>query len=153
MNLILEINNLDSCNFNQKKLELTVIETIKQAELVILLKKDVLVSIGLISESEIKKINKKYRNKNSSTDILSFGNFNSKEELINQSEENIFLGELLVCPADIKKYCQEKNIEFEKEFFKVVSHGMLHLVGFRHGKKMFEIQKDVANKISKNSLK
>jgi len=149
MNLILEINNLDSCNFSQKKLELTVAETIKKAELTRILKRDVLVSIGFVSESEIKKINKKYRNKNSPTDVLSFGDFNSKEELLEQGKENIFLGELLVCPKDIEKYCQEKRIFFEKEFFKVISHGILHLLGFNHGGKMFKIQEEVANNVLK----
>lgn len=145
MNLILEINNLDSCKFDEKKLKLIISETIKRAEAENFFKKDVLISVGIISEEEIKKINKKYRDKNSSTDILSFGDFNSVKELITAGAENVFLGELLICCQDIKKYCQEKNIIFEREFSKVLSHGVLHLLGFSHGKKMFELQKNVAD--------
>lgn len=143
MNLILEINNLDSCKFDQKKLELIIAETIEQSGLKDFFKKDVLVSVGIISEGEIRKINKKYRDKDSSTDILSFGDFNSAQDLRVAGEGDIFLGELLICCEDIKKYCQEKNIVFEKEFSEVLSHGTLHLLGFSHGEKMFKLQKKV----------
>ena len=91
MNIILEINNLDSCNFSQKKLELIIAETIRQSGLKNLLKKEISISIGIISEIEIRKINKKYRDKDSSTDILSFGDFGSTKELIASNEKNIFL--------------------------------------------------------------
>lgn len=148
MNLNLEINNLDSCNFSQKKLELIIAETIKRSGLENLFKKEILVSIGIVSEKEIRKINKKYRDKDSSTDILSFGDFNSTEELMASDEENIFLGELLICCEDIMKYCQEKKIIFEKELAEVVSHGTLHLLGFSHGEKMFELQKSVADDVA-----
>ncbi|EKE20657.1 MAG: hypothetical protein ACD_7C00509G0014 [uncultured bacterium] len=147
MNLILEINNLNSCNFGQKKLKLTIEETIEKAGVANFLKKDVLVSIGVVSEMEMRKINKKYRDKDSSTDILSFGDFNSTKELVDAGNENLFLGELLVCCEDVKRYCQEKNIIFEKEFFEVISHGTLHLLGFKHGKEMFELQKSVADQV------
>jgi probable rRNA maturation factor len=145
MNLILEINNLDSCKFNEKKLKSIIAETIKLSKTEYFFKKDVLVSVGIISEEEIRKINKKYRDKNSSTDILSFGDFNSVQDLMVVGAENVFLGEVLICCEDIKKYCREKNIVFEKEFSKVLSHGILHLLGFSHGKEMFALQKSVAN--------
>lgn len=147
MNLILEINNLESCNFNKKKLKLTIERTISEVDNLSLSDKDFLVSVGIISEKEIKKINKKYRNKNSPTDILSFGSFNSVDEIIKSEQKIIFLGEILICISDIKKYCQKENILFEKEFLKVLSHGILHLLGFSHGKKMFAIQEKIANEI------
>lgn len=149
MNLVLEINNLSSCNFDEKKLKLTIEKTIAKTDASFFLKKNVLISVVFISESEIKKINKKYRNKNSSTDILSFGNYNSREEMLADRNKDIFLGELLICWDDIVKYCQKENILFEKEFFKVTSHGVLHLLGFDHSEEMFKIQKVVAGEMIK----
>ena len=147
MKLILEINNLDSCNFSKKRLKLIVEKTIKKVQPNFLSERNISLSVGLISEDEIRKINKKYRNKNSPTDVLSFGDFNSIKEVLNCDKENIFLGELLICVEDIKKYCQEKDISFEREFFKVFSHGVLHLLGLSHGKKMFTIQNEVADEV------
>ncbi|MGW8185053.1 MAG: rRNA maturation RNase YbeY [Candidatus Moraniibacteriota bacterium] len=147
MKLILEINNLDSCNFSKKRLKLIVEKTIEKVQPNFLSERNISLSVGLISEDEIRKINKKYRNKNSPTDVLSFGDFNSIKEVLNCDKENIFLGELLICVEDIKKYCQEKDISFEREFFKVFSHGVLHLLGLSHGKKMFAIQNEVADEV------
>lgn len=144
MNLILEINNLAGCNFDEKRLKLAVAETIEKSERANFFKKDVSLSIALVSAKEIKKINKKYRDKNYPTDILSFGNFEKVEELIAAGGENIFLGELIICYEDIEKYCQEENISLDSEFFKVISHGVLHLLGFDHGKQMFTLQKEVS---------
>jgi len=144
MNLILEVNNLSGCNFDEKKLKLTVEKTINKTRWTNFFKKDVFVSAGFISEQEIQKINKQYRDKDYPTDILSFANFESADDLEKSKEENIFLGELLICLPDIQKYCQKKDISFEREFYKVFSHGILHLLGFNHNKEMFRIQKEVS---------
>lgn len=145
MNLILEINNLSGCNFDEKKLKLIVEKTINKTRWTNFFKKDVFVSVGFISEQEIQKINNQYRNKDYPTDVLSFANFDSADDLEkSKEEENIFLGELLICLPDIQKYCQKKDISFEKEFYKVFSHGILHLLGFNHNKEMFKIQKEVS---------
>jgi len=144
MNLILEVNNLSGCNFDEKKLKLTVEKTINKTRWTNFFKKNVFVSAGFISEQEIQKINKQYRDKDYPTDILSFANFESADDLEKSKEENIFLGELLICLPDIQKYCQKKDISFEREFYKVFSHGILHLLGFNHNKEMFRIQKEVS---------
>jgi probable rRNA maturation factor len=146
MKLILEINNVDGCNFDKKKLKLTIEETVKKVKMVFGGQK-IFISVALISQEEIKKLNKKYRNKNLSTDILSFGNFCSRNDLLNQVKGDVLLGEILICCKDINSFCQKKNILFEKEFLKVASHGVLHLLGFEHGREMFEIQKNVVDKI------
>jgi len=144
MNFTLEINDLKGCNFDEKKLKLTVEKTIDKIGKRDFNKKNFLLSLGFVSEEEMRKINKKYRGKDYPTDVLSFANFDSLKEIDDSNERNIFLGEILICVDDIKKYCQEKEISFEYEFFKVLSHGFLHLSGLRHGKKMFKIQEEVA---------
>ena len=59
------------------------------------------------------------------------------------------MGELIICFDDIEKYCREKNIPFEREFYKVFSHGILHLLGYAHGDEMFKIQKDISLEVSR----
>lgn len=148
MSQILEINNLEGCNFDEKKLKLTLEKTIQEISQELFSKKDVSVSLVFVSEKEIAKINKKYRAKDYPTDILSFANFDSWEDIEKSKEVNIFLGEIIMCPEDIKKYCQKKNIFFEYEFCKVLSHGVLHLLGLGHGKKMFAIQNKISTEVN-----
>jgi rRNA maturation RNase YbeY len=64
-------------------------------------------------------------------------------------DEELFLGELILCYDDIKEYAQKEELDLEKEFAKVVSHGILHLLGFEHGEKMFAIEQSVADKFIK----
>ena len=148
MNLILEINNPSGCNFDEKKLKLTVEKTINKTKWADFFVGEISISVGFVSEEAIRKINKQYRKKDYPTDILSFANFNSEDDLLSSKENNIFLGELIICFEDISKYCKKNKISFDKEFYKVFSHGILHLLGYGHGQKMFQIQKEVSLEIS-----
>ena len=146
----LNINNSVGCHFDKKKLKLVIANTIEKTYLKSS-KKRIGISIAFISEKEIKKINKKYRNKNSVTDILSFAEYDNKakvEDAIRRiGRGKFFLGELLVCCDDISKYVSRKGLDFEKELWEVFSHGVLHLLGYSHSKEMFAIQKSVAGNI------
>ena len=144
MKIKLEINNKVSCHFDEKKLKLVIEKTIGQSYLSPMFRV-VTVSIGLISLDEIQKINCQYRDNDYPTDILSFANYQNKKEIVAEKKSDIFLGELLICCEDIKKYSKKNNIIFEKELYRVVSHGILHLLGLTHSKEMFAIQNKIAD--------
>jgi len=40
------------------------------------------------------------------------------------------LGEVVICPREVKKYSRRLNIPFEEEFSRVLIHGVLHLLGY-----------------------
>ncbi len=96
------------------------------------LKNDILgkkysLSIGFVSEKKSQEINKKYRGKNKPTNVLSFA-FSKTE------------GELVLCKAVIKKELEKFGRNYrELEGFLVI-HGMLHLKGLKHGKKMEKLE-------------
>ena len=140
--------------------------TIAKSGLVKFGRKNISISFANVSEEEIKRLNKLYRKKNAPTDVLSFaeftplniplrgvsakgGEFNrvkNKKEIEkgkNKNHESLFLGEIVLCYNDIVKYSKEYKLDKEKELAKAISHGVLHLLGFRHGKKMFEIQNGI----------
>jgi len=102
------------------------------------------VSVAFLPKSEIKKLNRKYRKYDKSTDVLSFcyssGYNKGKTE-----------GELFLCPEIIEKSAQKNKVSFKKELAFVLSHGILHLLGFRHGKKMYQIQDEVCKILNPKS--
>lgn len=108
-------------------------------------------SFAWVSEEEMRKLNKDYRKKDSVTDILSFPEFSNKEE-IDQVSGDMFLGELILCYNYINEYAKERKVQdaVGMEIAGVVAHGVLHLLGFKHGAKMFGVQNDVAQSIHKN---
>ena len=84
--------------------------------------------------TEIKKLNKKFRNKNKSTDVLSFP-FYEKKQLndIIKSEKEVYLGDIIINLSKIKN--KKNKIQFQQELNKLWIHGLVHLFGYQHKKK------------------
>lgn len=77
--------------------------------------KEMVVNIIFVSENEIQKLNKDFRDKNELTDVLSFKL--SKE-----------ISEIYLCSEYIKKNSEN----FEKEIVRMIIHGVLHIKGYEH---------------------
>ncbi|MBU3943006.1 rRNA maturation RNase YbeY [Patescibacteria group bacterium] len=76
-------------------------------------------SIVFVNKKRIWELNKKYRKKDKPTDVLSFGDE---------------LNEIVICPAIVKTpACRQAG---KKELERVLIHGILHLFGYEHSKKM-----------------
>ena len=150
MEIRTEINNKTKIALSRSFFNSVIQRTIKQSGLDFLSKKSILISIALVDQGEMRRINKTFRKKDKATDILSFAEFESGESLKKIKEKEIFLGELIIC-YDMISGSEKRGIKLKNKFKKresayVVSHGVLHLLGFRHGKKMFAIQDAVSQK-------
>ena len=112
-------------------------------------KKNVTFTILLTNSLNMKKLNKKFRKRNKSTDILSFPSFTLKNlKLI--KEKKIYIGDLAASYEII--YLRSRKNFFTAEFDKVWIHGLLHLIGYNHIKnkdyyKMNKIEKRILNSI------
>ena len=115
-------------------------------------KKNVYFTLLLSGEKEIKNLNKKFRNKNKATDVLSFPFYTKKElhkRLINEKE--IYLGDIIINLNKIKYKKKSKN--FKIEFNNLWIHGLVHLFGHDHKKekdflKMKKIEKKYSSFIN-----
>ncbi len=96
-------------------------------------KKNFFLTLLLSGDNEIKKLNKKFRKKNKSTDVLSFP-FYSKKEFKKKlkNEKDIYLGDIIININKIKK--KNNKLEFKTNFNKVWVHGLMHLFGHDHKK-------------------
>ena len=79
------------------------------------------ISIVLLTEREMKKINKHFRGKDKATDILSF-----------ESADATSLGELLICFDVIKAQARRHGHPVADELLYMLIHGILHLLGYDH---------------------
>lgn len=112
-------------------------------------KKKISFTILLTNSSNMRKLNKKFRNINKSTDVLSFPYFSHKY-LKNVKEKNIYIGDLAISYEIINS--RSKKSIFNIEFDKVWIHGLLHLIGHDHIKnkdffKMQRIEKKILKQI------
>ncbi|MFA6383301.1 MAG: rRNA maturation RNase YbeY [Parcubacteria group bacterium] len=147
MKINLEINNTTQSPVEDDFFISVAEKTFAELRLNFLEEKEVTVSLALVKPEEIQKLNRVHRKNNSVTDILSFAEYREIEEIKKDVDKEIFLGELILCYDDIKEYAADEGIKLEKELANVVSHGILHLLGFEHGEKMFELQNRIKNKI------
>ena len=89
--------------------------------------KKVLFSLLLSNNKNIKKLNKNFRNKNKSTDILSFPlNKNLK------ISKNTYLGDIIISYNYLDKPRSQDLKSFKEKVAKILIHGFLHLLGFDH---------------------
>jgi probable rRNA maturation factor len=136
MKTSIEIANLTKKRIDPDLVKKVVGKTVKLAQVDL---SGLNISVVFVSEAESRKINWKYRKKKKSTDVLSFNldsGYNKNRKAIE--------GELMLCPNVIAKNARESKVNFSRELAFVLAHGVLHILGWRHGKKMYNLQDEVA---------
>ena len=113
-------------------------------------KKNTIFTILLTNSLNMKKLNKKFRNQNKSTDVLSFP-FLSSNNLKFAKQNKFYIGDIAISYEIINSRSKKNN--FLLEFDKVWVHGLLHLVGYNHIKnkdyfKMSGIEKRILNSLT-----
>ena len=91
------------------------------------LNKKISLTLLLSNNKGIKKLNKNFRDKNKSTDILSFP-FSNKLKITKET----YLGDIIISYNFIDKPKSQNNESFRKKLIKTFIHGFLHLLSFNH---------------------
>ena len=95
--------------------------------------KEVTVTLSLVTEETIRDYNKRYREIDESTDVLSFPLWEDDGKFSPPCEwDELPLGDVIISPKYICRSAQDLNIDYNRETVLVVIHGILHLVGFDH---------------------
>ena len=84
---------------------------------------EALVNVILVDDKYITKLNKKYMNKDNTTDVISF-------VLEKNRAKKSMEGEVYANLEQIKRQALEYKTKVMEEFFRIVIHGVLHLVGY-----------------------
>jgi len=83
-------------------------------------------TVRIVDNEEMLELNKTYKNKNSTTNVLSFP--------MEQDEDYDFnvLGDIIICAPVIVQEAHEQNKDWLAHWAHMVIHGCLHLVGYDH---------------------
>lgn len=79
------------------------------------------VSISLVSNAQMKKINFQFRGKNKPTNVLSFPGL-----------DQFFLGDIVIAFETLEREAREQNKQFEDHLTHLILHSILHLFGYDH---------------------
>jgi probable rRNA maturation factor len=112
-------------------------DVLSVAAKVMKLKGRVEISVNLVGPNAIKSLNKKYRGKNKTTDVLSFpiGEHSLKKYGI------MPLGDIFICPIFVKNQAVRDGISIKERMAHLAVHGFLHLLGHDHEKSEKEAEK------------
>ncbi|WP_214769020.1 rRNA maturation RNase YbeY [Exiguobacterium sp. s39] len=98
-------------------------------------------SVTFVSNDEIQEINREWRGKDQTTDVISFAMEELGEDEIDfglLEDEPIVLGDLIISVERCREQAAEYGNHFERELGFLAVHGFLHLLGYDHIEKADE---------------
>lgn len=94
---------------------------------------DASVSVTLCDNGHIRSLNKKYRKKDSATDVLSFPMYDFPSEMnLFLPGETVELGDIVISIERAREQAKEVGNSFLSEVAFLVIHSVLHLLGYDH---------------------
>lgn len=98
-------------------------------------RRDTEVSISIVGDRAMRQLNKKYRNKDDTTDVLSFG-FNDPtlkgKPFIDGPDDVLRLGDIIVSFPQAVIEAGEENKMVDDTIIELALHGLHHLMGVHH---------------------
>lgn len=92
-------------------------------------------TVLLVDESEMASYNQRFLEREGPTDVLAF----PVEELtageVPEPDRNappLILGDVIIAPSYVRRQADDLDVSFEDEMALMVTHGILHLLGYDH---------------------
>ena len=111
------------------------------------------ISISFLDDAQISRLNKEYRGKDSSTDVLSFPVKKDGGPGLNPETGAKMLGDIAICIPKVYEQAEHFGHSIQREFAYLTVHAMLHLLGYDHEEggisavRMREREEDVLSKL------
>lgn len=84
-------------------------------------------TVAFVSDRKMRELNRMFRHKNLTTDVLSFPH--EAEEF---ETDNNHLGDIVISLEQAQRQAGENNLTLENEIKQLILHGILHLCGYDH---------------------
>lgn len=136
---------VDSLNVDAKKIIKSITKAINKE---FNIKSKHIVSFIITNDTGIHDINKTYRNIDAPTDVISFAGIDAEEDRTLPFE----LGDIFINKDRVFSQANDYGHSEKREFAFLVTHGMLHLLGYDHmndedEKEMFALQDKILEKV------
>ena len=84
------------------------------------------INLKILTDEDIKELNKKFRNKNTTTNVLSFSNEDVSKTITGN------LGDIAISYEFVKRESKEHKKNFDDHMIHMLVHGVYHILGFDH---------------------
>lgn len=160
----LNISKKHNFSFDELELSKKIITEVLRTEKVSF---DVSINIEIVGKYRIRTLNKRLRNIDKTTDVLSFPNIDIKKpsdlkavyknkklfsSIYDYSSKSVFLGDIVICYEKVISQSKKYNHSIKREFSFLLTHSALHLLGYDHmnekdEKSMFKKQEMILQKL------
>lgn len=107
---------------------------IKEVVISVLLKQGIStpteVSVAIIGNRKMRALNKKYRDIDKSTNVLSFSQ--TEGDVMLQPPDKLYLGDIVLSYPKVVEECARDNMLIDDRVNELVEHSLMHLLGFHH---------------------
>ncbi|HEX6222637.1 MAG TPA: rRNA maturation RNase YbeY [Acidimicrobiia bacterium] len=96
---------------------------------------DAEVTLLFVDESEMASYNARFLDREGATDVLAFPVEDLLPGVIPDADPQgppLMLGDVVVAPSYVRRQADEHGVSFEDEMALMVTHGILHLLGYDH---------------------
>jgi len=126
MNILVPIYVESRYKVSRKKIKETVIKTLETHGV----KGSAEVSVAVVGDRKMKELNKKYRNLDKTTNVLSFSQTEGEERPI--PSDILILGDVVVSYPRVIMEAAEESVLVDDKINELVEHGVMHLLGIHH---------------------
>jgi probable rRNA maturation factor len=109
------------------------------------------ISIRLTSDDEVQVLNRRYRQQDKPTNVLSFPMVQPDliETLFNTDDGEVLLGDIVLAYETCEREAQERGVPVKDHAMHLIVHGVLHLLGYDH---MTDADADAMEAIEKSVM-
>jgi len=86
------------------------------------------VTVAFVSDRAMRELNRRWRGKRGTTDVLSF----PAEQAEFEKSAGAMLGDVVISVERAQAQAAENGLDFEREVEQLILHGVLHLCGYDH---------------------
>jgi len=90
------------------------------------------ISLDLVDDGEMRRLNHEHRGLNRTTDVLSFPQYESFDEIMPGPDGDTILGDIVISLETLDRRCRMRGEDRGHEMVGLLVHGALHLLGYDH---------------------
>lgn len=115
---------------NRKRIISAMSNLLKEQEIL----RDVEVSVAIVGDRKMHGLNKKYRNLDKTTNVLSFSLSDGEAMVLPPTERTdvLRLGDVVISYPQVILEASEENVLVDDKIDELATHGLLHLLGIHH---------------------
>jgi probable rRNA maturation factor len=98
---------------------------------------DARITVAFVSDEDMRGLNNRYRRKDRTTDVLSFGQAVGRakgeravKKLVRDADGELEVGDIVISPAQAARQAKRRKQPLLREIAFLAAHGALHLLGF-----------------------